>query len=537
MVNKKQLFSGFIVILILFFGLKISEDYGISVDEDARRKGGQSFIKYIAEAIGVDNPSFKYIPEVQETTSGWMAPYGMVFEFATIIIEEMLGLEDEGAVLLLRHKINFIFYFIGVIFFFLLGKEIFGNDYIALLGTFIFILHPRIFGNSFYNPKDIIFLSSISISTYCSIKFIKVQNLIWCIIAAISIGLAISIRPFGLYLIFLLLLFYIFEKFIFSSFNKNDFIDILVKSTVLIILPFITLIILTPYYWEDTIGRFTEIYYITKNYPWPGTNFYFGTSILASEIPWHYIPIWISITTPITFQLLFIIGVLFFLNKTIYNYLHNRIIFYCFIYLIIPIFFAIILKSSAYDGWRHFYFIHVFSSIIITYGLMKLITSIKKIRYYQSNKIFIIILVFFAPVLSIIQLHPYQSVYFNILAGKDPMLNFEGDYWGTSNRKGLEWVVNNEDSDTIRVWVANYPGKINLNLLTPKQLKRIHIINDRPSNIITINQNKSRADYFITNYRSDPSYYKEAIMDRPPFNNEVFSINKHGMKILGVYKL
>ena len=48
-------------------------------------------------------------------------------------------------------------------------------------------------------------------------------------------------------------------------------------------------------------------------------------------------------------------------------------------------------------------------------------------------------------------MHPYQQTFFNFLAGENPMLNFEGDYLGLGYRKGFEWIVDNDNRDTIQV--------------------------------------------------------------------------------------
>ena len=60
-------------------------------------------------------------------------------------------------------------------------------------------------------------------------------------------------------------------------------------------------------------------------------------------------------------------------------------------------------------------------------------------------------LTFTGPLIDIINLHPHQQVYFNPLAGKDPMENFEGDYWGASMRQGLEWIMENDNRDSLTI--------------------------------------------------------------------------------------
>ena len=62
-------------------------------------------------------------------------------------------------------------------------------------------------------------------------------------------------------------------------------------------------------------------------------------------------------------------------------------------------------------------------------------------------------------VVDMVQLHPYQYVYFNrIFAGRlnRASQRFETDYWGCSYKEGAEWVIANYRPDTQeRIRVAN----------------------------------------------------------------------------------
>jgi hypothetical protein len=59
-----------------------------------------------------------------------------------------------------------------------------------------------------------------------------------------------------------------------------------------------------------------------------------------------------------------------------------------------------------------------------------------------------------------VSLHPYQAVYFNRLfagglAGADG--RFDTDYWGSSNREAVQWVVRNVAGDGIRIANCSHP--------------------------------------------------------------------------------
>ena len=78
------------------------------------------------------------------------------------------------------------------------------------------------------------------------------------------------------------------------------------------------------------------------------------------------------------------------------------------------------------------FFIYPFLAYFMVKGFILSLDWITANSKFKKEKIILVlsIIVFSAPIYSIIKIHPNQPVYFNILAGKDPMLFFEGDAWG-----------------------------------------------------------------------------------------------------------
>ena len=65
---------------------------------------------------------------------------------------------------------------------------------LAILGSTFLFLSPRIFAQSFYNNKDIVFMSLFVISLYTAINFLEKPNVKNAIIFSIISSLAIDIR-------------------------------------------------------------------------------------------------------------------------------------------------------------------------------------------------------------------------------------------------------------------------------------------------------------------------------------------------------
>ena len=120
-----------------------------------------------------------------------------------------------------------------------------------------------------------------------------------------------------------------------------------------------------------------------------------------------------------------------------------------------------------------------------------------------------------------IRYHPHQHIYANILAGKDmrrAKVNFALDYWGLSYRNALEYILKNDKSDIIKVYVANVPGRNNAAILPSEDRKRIEYVDSI-----------DEAKYFLSNYRRHKGEY--------PYENEYYSLRINEVKYMVVYRL
>ena len=94
----------------------------------------------------------------------------------------------------------------------------------------------------------------------------------------------------------------------------------------------------------------------------------------------------------------------------------------------------------------------------------------------------------------------------------------------------LKVVIKINTNDSIYVKTANHPGSLNRHIINKKDRKRLIY------EYMIKNKDDFKPDYYITNYRDNIKEYELAIKNIPPFDNEIYSIDINGMKILGVYK-
>jgi hypothetical protein len=504
-------------VLIFFFifliaGILIFRDYGISWDESTHRETGMISFNYLFHGN-------KSLLDYEHRY------YGVAFELPLIFFEKILKLENLRDVFFMRHLFIFLVFFGGVYFFYRICKDYFKDWRVGVIGCLSLILSPRIFADSFYNSMDIAFLSVFIISAYTLIKWIEKKSFFRIFIHAFVCAILIDIRILGV-----LILFFTFSVFCYDFiFGNNNWRNKLIHLFLYGILVLFFVIIFWPYLWSSPITNFEKAFYVMGHTPYNNTVLYLGNYVDASNLPWHYIPVWLILTTPLLYLVGFILGLLllvFYFLKfrwSNYDYLQKQENIIFLLWFFIPLICIILLKSTLYDGWRHMFFIYPAFLIISIEGIIGIYKIIKgfgkKYRIFNMLLVLAIIGSLFFSFFFIAYNHPHENVYFNFLAGSPENIrnNFELDYWGLSYRTALQYILKADNRSSINIIVENIPGVYNSYLLTSSEKARL--------NYVTSTKN---ADYLLTNYRWHKNDY-----DYP----EIYSIKVDGLKIMSIYKL
>jgi hypothetical protein len=499
-----------ITFFALFFiiSLCIVKDYGISWDEEFQwRQNGEVVYNYI------------FHNDRKSLLDGNEKYHGPAFELVLVLIQKALHLTDSRDVFFIRHLVTFLTFFTGVIFFYFLCKRVFKSWKIALTGCIFLILSPRIFADSFYNSKDPIFLVLFIIGMYAFLVYHEKPTYKNAILYALACAFTIDTRILGIILP-LISFGFIAAEFVYCTITRTKE-QIHYGSLITFGISLILFVILFwPVLWKDTLFHFMAAFAEMSKYHWGGSVLYQGKFIKATELPWHYLPVWIGISTPVAYLLLFPVG-LFFIVKQICTGRGNFITqkkrpLLVLIIFFLPLLMVIILKSPVYDAWRHVFFIYPAFIMIVLYGLQYIYIRIKWKMSFMLSLTLIIGFQF----IQLIQLHPYQNVYFNFLAGKDMKevkKNFELDYYGVASKQGLEYILKNDTSETLNICAEQYPQRLNILYLPKEQRNRIKEVG------------LEYADYFICQYRFHRNDYD--------FKNEFFSAKVGNASILSVFKL
>ena len=520
------IFSSFFIIGIIIF-----DDYGISWDEPYHRINGFISLNLIRKILSLDIV-FPNLVHSTESFAETAKIYGVIFDLPMAFIEKELAIEDSKNYFLIRHLFNFLIFFTSTIFFYLILRKRFSKK-LCVVGLLFLILSPRIFAESFYNMKDLIFLSFFIISIFFAINFLDKSSYKNLFYSTLSCSFVISTKVIGVIVPFVVLVFFIFEMIDDANNLKKNIIKIIIFFVLLVVFT----IIFWPYLWNDPFENLLNALKTFSSHPWGGAIFYLGNYVSALNLPWHYPIVWIIVTVPILYLLLFIFGSILIFKTISFRFINlsnkketndvwrgNKermdVIFFLVFYF--TLFLVIELNATLYNGWRHLYFIYPCLIFISIRGLEYLS------KYFLSKYLYVLIfLLLFNIGFWMIKNHPYQFVYFNKFAGSTPENNFELDYWGTSNKDVLKFIANIDRRNIIKIYdISNSPYHFSLQLVNKTDRERIEFVRDI-----------SKADYMVTNH-----YYQK---DNPVIlNNELkkeyklikeFKVDK--MIINSIYKI
>jgi hypothetical protein len=514
-------------LIYLTIGVSIYQDYGISWDEPVHREIASVTAKYLS-SIFMPNfhpPEFASLSPLSEYSA---KQYGIIFDLPMYVADLLLGYN--GAMpeaYYLRHLFNFLLFYVSVFFFYLIVRNRFESRGLGLIACFFLILSPRIFAESFYG-KDIVFLSLFTIAIYFFIHYLQRKTLLNSVYFSLATALLVDQRITGVFIPFLAVFVTGIDE-IKAGRPFNDLHKRLFPLLIYMISGSIFMVLFWPYLWENPARNFIDAFGVMNRFPITYNVLYLGTFIKSTDVPWHYVPIWILITTPIPYTSFFMIGSCMAIQRMIKNGIKlysndkERQDFLFVLLFVVPLSAVIVLNSALYDGWRHLYFIYVPFLLTAMTGAARLFTLIGEDRSGRERRVAFFVAAIMVPYIistsyQMIRYHPFQNVYFNAFAGSNPGQIFELDYWGLSFRRGLEYIVKNDKRPIIGLLTNTTTPLINNAIFLEKgDIERLRHVNIQ------------QANYFLTNYRWHPQPYQ--------LTNEVYSIIVDKNTILSVFKL
>tara|TARA_B100000965_G_scaffold166856_1_gene139107 strand:+ start:1891 stop:3543 length:1653 start_codon:yes stop_codon:yes gene_type:complete len=543
--NKNNIIYFLLIIIVLIFLLTF-KNYGIGIEEHFQRKSGFYWLNYLLNFTNFD--SLKNLTETKIIEINTFTPnlfpieevpyYGVLFDLPLAYIETFFNISDPINYFYLRHVSISAFFLLSGFYFYKIINLRFNNLYLALFGFLIFVFTPRIYGNAFFDNKDILFLSMFTINMYFYLKFNKTNRIKDLIIFALLCAFSTSTRIIGILIPFSFYILLLFKSI--SEKRIKDNIKIFFIFTLSFL---IFLFIHWPYLWTLNISQWLNFFspFFQAMNP---TVFFNGEFYQSKFLPMHYLPLWIILTTPAYLILIFLLGFVyqtrrFFLrfilieeSKLLYkddlwrsnNEKYDLYIFLNFLSVIILYFST---KLALLSGWRHFYFLNFF---IIYYSCFFIFILMNLLRNKDNlKKTFIYSLIFFIILhfSDLYKYHPFQSVYFNNLISDNYKKKFEVDTQSISRVHAIKEILK-DNKNTILISTASW---------TPLENARSLIERKYWDKLVFLGtNNKEKADYIYSNhyYEVNTNFNKKYEI---PENFSLYKTLKiDGTRIYSIYK-
>lgn len=443
--------------IILFLSLYYSysfltfKDFGITWDELDVYSTGKLMYEHLILPRSPDNPALVFKTGGEEIKS----VYNYLYSSTLYILNSKQSFAG-------YHLLNMLFASLAFIAAYAILLKKYSSPWLALIGPIFLVCIPRFFGDIPANPKDVPFAVMYLVAIASIYLFSEIKNTyIRIFLFAFIFGVLQSMRVVGL-AIYVLIGAYDTYRYLekhSSKFEIKPFIYFLLNeaaylATILGLASLIT-IISWPYAGSSFFKHFRDIMRTSREYPWLGSTLTNGVYMPSYNLPWHYLPTWIGATTPIFIQLLTGWGIIAAFKKNFKNPIYFLIIFA----LIMNFSIYYVSQPNIYDGLRHFMFVLPLIGMVAAIACVEIILYAKQ-KVKMTVVTLIVINIIFV-IISYVQLHPYEYVYFNEAVGglRGAAGKYETDYWGASFREAVLWLRHDTEKEgkTITVHTCAHP--------------------------------------------------------------------------------
>ena len=460
--NRRRAAQDFLVVhsglltcaIFLLVGLALLGDYGVGADQQTQRRIAEANLNYAlgrVDGILVNNDRDTLVPSDRF--------YGVAFELPLLLAEGALGLEDLYQVNRLRLTLTHLFFIIGGYFCYRLAYRLFGSRLLAIMVLLFLLLHPRIYGHSFFNSKDLPFLSMFLIALYLLERAFRRDTVGAFVLLGIAVGLLANLRIMGVML---------FPAVI--AMRGLDWLPagggperkgILLTGGLFVLTAGLTWYAVTPYAWPNPIEHLAGSLGLTVGHPTVVPVLFQGEWIPSDQLPWHYLPTWFLITTPPFILLLGLCGAAAVLARgcrrpaAIFCNNRQRFLLLLLAAFLLPPAAAALLGSNQYDDWRHLYFVYGPAVLLAAGGLRGLTGAWPRPGRWRAGAYGLAGLGLGLTLLQMAQLHPLQYVYFNFLVDRTTpeglRERYDIDYWELAQWSALQYLLARYPGETLTV--------------------------------------------------------------------------------------
>ena len=428
-------------------GVAVLDDYGVALDETLTR--GRAIV--VARYVLGDGPL------TDQYNLDHDRYYGVSFEAPLLLAERLLGLADSRAVHLLRHLLTHLFFLAGGFFCWLLAHRLFGDRRLALFALLLYLLHPRLYAHSFFNPKDVPFLAMFMIALWLVERAFRRDTAAAFALCGAGVGVLIDLRVMGVAL--------------FAAVPGLRALDLLqardpagrrralVTAAAFVLAAAGTRYAVAPWLWSDPLAVVDAFETLARHPNHLGTLFQ-GEIVRWPSIPPHYLPTWMAITTPPATLLLALAGAAAVVwrgaarPRDVLRNTGLRFEWLLLACLVLPPAAVVALNSNLFDGWRHMYFLYAPLCLLAACGLRGLLAAARR-PWARRGAGVLAAAALAGTAVDGVRLHPHQAAYFNFLVDRwTPerlRARYEMLYYEAEHREGLEYLLARYPDETLHM--------------------------------------------------------------------------------------
>jgi hypothetical protein len=422
------LFLGALVLVIATF-----TDYGVTWDEDVHHWYGVFVLKYYLSGF----------TNLRALDWGDLYYYGAAFDTTAAAIAQISPFGTYET----RHLLNGVVGVIGLIGVWKLGRALAGPR-AGFVAALFLLLTPNYYGQMFNNPKDIPFAVGMTWATYYLVRIIpELPRPRWSLLVKLGLaaGLALGVRVGGLlllgYLGLLLLLFVLWRGLETRRLGSvvaeswTCFWRVLLPVT-LIAWP--VMLIFWPWAQQSPVlNPLRAIAYFSHEI-FPFRTLFAGQYVLASDLPWAYLPVHIALALPELLLVLLLaapVTAVVMARRRGWRLERDHALGFFIVGfgIVFPVAYAIAIKAVLFDGMRHFIFVLPLIAALTAVLADRALDVMARLpqRRYAYGLLGIYAL---SHVSVMARLHPDEYVYYSgFIGGVEGAAGlFKLDYWANS---------------------------------------------------------------------------------------------------------
>ncbi len=206
-----------------------------------------------------------------------------------------------------------------------------------------------------------------------------------------------------------------------------------------------------PYLWVFGLPGFIESLVKFSAYTWQGNVLFEGQIFPTGTLPRDYMLklVVLQFTAPLV--VLALGGMVLSMVRLFRRQMSGLKAFILFAWLVLPVAYTVLRNTVQYDNFRQYLFVMVPLFVFAGLALEWLAGQLK----HRYALLALSVLAILPGVVALVQLHPYQYIYYNAFTGgvQGAFREYELDYWLTSYQEAAEWMDGHvPEGSSILVW-------------------------------------------------------------------------------------